>query len=165
MEKLNIVKPPGTLTELQETARNEPMERRGAKAIIENYAKRNDMTYEEAAKALGYKNAAPIASMAGRGVLESDGNGGVTDESVESYKKKKSSKKWPRYSAEKITTDDDAKFIVNEEPIQKPLDDVTREDDDSTIIVTTKGELKEAFRRWLHSQKRVTVEEILDIVA
>ncbi len=47
------------------------------------------MTYQEAAKELGYKNAAPIPSLIGRGVLDGDGEGGVTDESVEAYRRKK----------------------------------------------------------------------------
>jgi len=182
MERAEIIKPPGNLAELQEAAKNEPMERKGAKAIIENYAKRNDMTIEEAAKILGYKNTRGVNGAVAAGSILKNDDGTIDDESVERYvarKREKEAKKMKRrpkkdgrgederqiHSAEKITTDDDTKFFVEKEPISKPLKDITREDDDDTIIVMTKGELKEAFRRWLHSQKRVSVEEILDIVA
>lgn len=48
-----------------------------------------EVTKQEAAKILGYKNAAPVSNAIRNGYLKEDGNGGVTEESVMEYKKKK----------------------------------------------------------------------------
>lgn len=47
-----------------------------------------ELTKQEAAKVLGYQNAAPVSNAIRNGYLEKDGDGGVTDESVHAYKKR-----------------------------------------------------------------------------
>lgn len=48
-----------------------------------------EVTKKEAAKILGYKNAAPVSNAIRNGYLKADGSGGVTEESVREYKKKR----------------------------------------------------------------------------
>jgi len=104
--------------------------------------KGDEMTYEEAAEKLGYKSKMGVVAQMNKGNIESDGQGGVTDESVEKLLKAKEAKK---------------------------LEDVTVLDDDDQLIVTTKGELKKAFVKWSEENQkkmqRVTADEILKIIA
>ena len=173
MEKFNVIKPPGSLAELQTAAQNEPMERRGAKAIIENYAKRNDMTYEEAAKELGYKDTRAVAGMVARGIMKSDGNGGVSDKSVAALKAKKEGRKTP---AKKETNEKETQpFTVEEEPIaptgmtQKKFDALP----DDTKLIVTAGMLRrmaemiraEERTRLIAEMRHVGLDEMLQIVA
>ena len=121
------------------------------------------MTYEEAAKELGYKDARAVAGMAARGVLKSDRNGGVSDSSVAGLKDKKEKKiKAP-------------KFSVKEEPAN--VSGITPEKfdalpDDAKLIVTA-GMLRrmakmiraEERTRMTAEVRQVGLDEMLQIVA
>ena len=137
-----IIRQPGTLGELEEAAKRESFSRKGAEAIIENFAKRRNMTYQEAAKELGYKNAAPIPSMIGRGVLDSDGDGGVTDESVK------------RYAARKG-------FSITEEPVNPVgmTDEIFDGIPDDKVVAVTAGMLRQ-MAKMIRAEERANMTPI-----
>ena len=107
-----------SFSELQKIAKRETMNTQGRGALIENYAKRRNMTYEEDARELGYKDTRGVHACIARGSLEKDGKGGVTDESVAKRKKKPVSP--IGMTDEKFSAlDDDEKIVVTKKMIRE----------------------------------------------
>ncbi|WP_456391164.1 hypothetical protein [Hydrogenimonas sp.] len=185
MNEINIVKQPGSLNELEEVAKRETFTRKGAEAVIESYAKRNNMTIEEAREKLGYKSVKAVKIQMGKGNLVGDGNGGVTNESVEKLLTKNESNQTTIKQTDPETTaqgaedlaDDDATlkqkepFTVEEEP--EPVSPIGMTDekfdklDDDMRIVVTAGMLRR-FAHMIRAEERlknkpITLNEMFDI--
>ncbi len=144
MDETKIVRPPGSLSELEEAAKKESFARKGAEAIIENYARRNDMTIEEARKKLGYKGVQGVTGAVNAGAITRNEDGTIDDESVERYierkKKNPSAKKEP---------------IAPAGMTQEKFDSLT----DDTKIVVTAGMLRQLAEK-IRAEERANMVPI-----
>ncbi len=176
MGEIKYIKPPGSLQELKEAAKRETLSRAGKEAVIENYAKRNGMTIEEARERLGYKSVRAVQIQKGIGNLIDDGAGGVTDESVNALLAKKSDGTTLKQAGTKTSAqeaedpaDDEAK-LKQKEPVTPTgmTDEKFDRLDDDTQIVVTAGMLRR-FAHMIRAEERlknrpISLDEMFDIV-
>ena len=132
-----------------------------------------ETTKKEAAKELNVSKAT-VDTYLSAGKLKGDGQGGVDDESVKAYKRK-------REENMKKTKEKVAGVAHKEEFVAEPrhIDSYSKDDPDHTEYIVTKGELMEAFRiakemgykegyaacKKEQHRERLTKKELLQLIA
>ena len=159
----NIIKPPGTLEELQEAAKRDTLSFKAKEALVENYAKRFNMTIEEAMQKLGYTKRAVIMQL-NAGNLKKDTSGGVDDESVEKLIRKKSNNdqtKAPQDKGAETKKRKKEPFTVKKEALSPVGMDDERFNalDDNAKIVVTAGMLRR-FAHMIRAEERLKIKPI-----
>jgi hypothetical protein len=88
-------------------------------AFIEKNIDKGDkeVTYQEAAKVLGYKTASPVSRAIACGYVKKDENGGVTEESVHAYKKELDRKRAAKVVSAKGMTQEEFEALADEDVI------------------------------------------------
>ena len=145
---------------------------KGSQGVREYFARKGiDMTKKEAAKELGVIKAT-VDTYLSAGKLKGDGQGGVDDESVKAYKRKRE---------ENMKKTKIAGVAHKEEFVAEPkhIDSYSKDDPDHAEYIVTKGELMEAFRiakemgykegyaacKKEQHRERLTKKELLQLIA